>query len=283
MARAPQDRRVPAPGPGVCRKTSSARKVIADARRVGEAQGQRPPDRLRVAGLEDRGQQRSAIGLLASPVRVNRGTRRDVRPLELVRLVAGKRDAERDPTVLPQVAQDPLGAGRRDEDGHRLAVVVDHRADGVRVCGPKGLVTAPDLYERRAVQDLDHSIGNHAAGDPVATPTACRAFRAPPSRARSAMRRRGARSVASNGTSGREAGGNRLDRLTPAGGEPDANLVRTYPHMIVEPGRPHKIRALHAQGSSGDRLTGAHGARREARPPPGNARSPRTSPGDWWD
>src|SRR5437879_754171 len=43
--------------------------------------------------------------------------------------------------------------------------------------GPEPLVPGPDLHERRAVQDLDHSIGDHAADVPAATPTACRVLR----------------------------------------------------------------------------------------------------------
>jgi len=90
------------------------------------------------------------------------GREEDVRPLELVRLVARESQAERDPAVVLEIAQDSRRSALGNEECDRLPIGVHDGADHPGVGGAEVRVPRPDLHERRTVQELDDPVGDHA-------------------------------------------------------------------------------------------------------------------------
>src|SRR5947209_18316658 len=97
---------VSGPGAGGLEKDFLHPEGDGHARPVREAADEGPRDLVRIAGLEGRREPLRPVRLLKGDVLGARGSRRDVRPLELVRLVARESQAERDPAVGLEIAQD---------------------------------------------------------------------------------------------------------------------------------------------------------------------------------
>ncbi len=76
--------------------------------------------------------------------------------------MARESQAERDPAVVLEIAQDSRRSALGNEERDRLTVGVDKGADHPGVGGTELRVSRPDLHERRTVQELDDPIGDHA-------------------------------------------------------------------------------------------------------------------------
>src|SRR5881396_2350743 len=88
-----------------------------------------------IAGLEGRREPLRSVRLLKGDVLGARGARGDVCPLELVRLVARERHAERDPAVVLEIAQDSRRSALVNEECDRLPIGVHDGADRPGVGG----------------------------------------------------------------------------------------------------------------------------------------------------